>query len=138
VFLLDTNAVSEPRKPSPDPAYMSWLADCDAADLWISALTLGELRYGVLRLDAGARRHGLELWLAEASALFHDRILPVDQAVTERWADVTLANVRAGRTRSLIDEFIASTALVKDLTIVTRNVRDFEGSGCKVLSPWTT
>lgn len=137
MFLLDTNAISEPQRPRPDKGYLRWLNDRRDDELWVSALSLGELRYGVLRLDAGAKRRALEQWLAEAAALFHDRILAVDHAVAERWSALWLDNVRAGRGRAVVDELITATALVHGLTVVTRNVRHFEGSGCKVLSPWS-
>lgn len=138
MFLLDTNAVSEPRKPAPDAAFMAWLGERDASELWISALSVGELRYGVLRMEAGAKRRALEQWLAEASVLFQDRILPVDKVVSERWAELTLANERSGLTRGMVDELIAATAVARGLTVVTRNLRHFDGGDCQAISPWAT
>ena len=136
-FLLDTNAVSEFTKLRPDPAFTSWLDKQNVESLWTSALVVGEVWFGIIPLEAGPKREGLEAWMASMIASFGPRLLPVDLPVATTWAEVTHRHKRALRTVSATDELIAATAIVHDLTVVTRNVRDFEASGCKLLSPWT-
>lgn len=137
MYLLDTNAISEPKRTRPDPALTDWLRDQLPTDLHLSVISVGELRRGIIRLEPGRRRDDLDYWLAQLILRFDDRILPVDLDVTERWASLAEAQRAAGRTADMTDELIAATAHVHGLTIVTRNVRHFEHSGCRVLSPWS-
>lgn len=137
MFLLDTNVISEPKRARPDPDLMSWLGDQLPTDLHLSVISVGELRRGIVRLEPGRRRDDLDYWLAQLILRFDDRILPIDLDVTERWAALAEAQRAAGRPADLTDELIAATAHVHGLTIVTRNVRHFEHTGCRVLSPWS-
>lgn len=136
MFLLDTNAISEPKRSRPDVGLMSWLAAQLPSDLHVSVLTVGELRRGIVRLESGRRRDDLDYWLGDLVLRHGDRILPVDLDVTERWASLAEANRAAGHVSDMTDELIAATAHVHGLTIVTRNVRHFQHSGCRLLSPW--
>lgn len=136
MYLLDTNAISEPKRLRPDPAVLNWLGDQLPTDLHLSVISVGELRRGIIRLEPGRRRDDLDYWLAQLILRFDDRILPVDMDVTERWASLAEAQRAVGRTADMTDELIAATAHVHGLTIVTRNVRHFEHTGCRVLSPW--
>ena len=136
-YLLDTNAVSEPRRLPPDPGYLGWLSGQEPGDLAISALTLGELKRGVMSLAPGRRRVELDAWLSEGLSSFRDRILPVDSAVASAWADVWVLHKSLGRAVGVIDELIAATALAHGLIVVTRNARHFEASGCDFLVPWS-
>lgn len=137
MFLLDTNAISEPKRARPDPVVVRWLNDQLLSDLHLSVITVGELRRGIVRLEPGRRRDDLDYWLAELVLRFGERILPIDLGVTERWASLAEAQRSAGRASEMADELIAATAHVHGLTIVTRNTRHFEHSGCRVLSPWS-
>jgi predicted nucleic acid-binding protein len=137
-YLLDTNAVSEPRRLPPDRGYLDWIAARDPADLAISALTFGELKRGVAALPLGRRRAELEAWLTEGLSSFADRILPVDLSVASAWAEVSALHKRLGRAVGVIDELIAATALAHGLIVVTRNFRDFEASGCELQVPWSS
>lgn len=136
-YLLDTNAISEPRRTAPDTGYMRWIQARDPAELAISVLAYGELARGVNALTPGRRRTDLTAWLAEALTFFGDRILQIDVGVAAVWADVWLTHRRLGRQVGVIDELTAATALAHGLTVVTRNVRDFEYSGCDIASPWS-
>ena len=136
MFLLDTNVVSEPKRARADVNVIRWLSDQLLSDLHISVITVGELRRGIVRLEPGRRRDDLDFWLEDMILRYDQRILPVDLAVTERWASLAESNRAAGRTSEMTDELIAATAHVHGLTVVTRNVRHFEHSGCRVLSPW--
>lgn len=135
MFLLDTNVISEPKRPRPDAGVMRWLGDQLLSDLHLSVLTVGELRRGIVRLEPGRRRDDLDFWLADLILQYGERILPIGLEVTERWA--ALAEADRGRASEMADEQIAATAHVHGLTVVTRNARHFEPSGCRVLSPWT-
>jgi predicted nucleic acid-binding protein len=134
-YLLDTNAVSEPRRSPPDQGYLAWLSAQEPGDLAISALTFGELKRGVAALPPGRRRTELEAWLAEGLVSFGDRILPVEVSVAGVWADINALHKRLGRAVGVIDELIAATALAYGLIVVTRNAEHFEASGCDLLVP---
>lgn len=137
MFLLDTNVISEPKRARPDEGVISWLGRQLLSDLHISVITIGELRRGIVRLEPGRRRDDLDFWLEDMILRYQERILSVDLDVTERWASLAEVNRAAGRPSEMTDELIAATAHVHGLTVVTRNVRHFESSGCHVLSPWS-
>jgi len=137
MFLLDTNAISEPKRARPDAGVVAWLNDQLLSDLHLSVITVGELRRGIVRLEPGRRRDDLDFWLSELILRFDGRIVPVDLTVTERWASLAEAQRSAGRVSEMTDELIAATAHVHGLTVVTRNVRHFETTGCHVFSPWS-
>ena len=134
MFLLDTNVVSELRKTQADPAVVAWARSVPAYKLYISAITLLEIETGILRLErrdpgqAATLRNWLEV---HVMAAFAGRVLSVDGAVARRCARLHVPN-RSNE----CDALIAATALVHDLTVVTRNTRDFAFSGAPVLNPW--
>ena len=137
-FLLDTNIVSEWTKPAPFPSVIGWLAQADEDRLFISVVTLGELRNGIASLAAGRRRDRLDEWLTHDLPIrFEGRVLPVDLAVADQWGRITAATRSAGRPIHAMDAFLAATAHVHRLTLVTRNVSDFESAGTTVFCPWT-
>ncbi len=142
-FLLDTNAVSETLKSRPNPGFMAWFASVGSPEddfddrLHLSVLTIGEMRRGALKLGPDPRATILQDRIAGILAEYNDRLLPIDLTVVERWATLAEAYRPAGVTVGITDELLAATALVHDLILVTRNVRHFEHSGCKLLSPWS-
>ena len=136
-FLLDTNVVSEWVKPRPDPGVIRWLADVDEDRVFLSVVTLAELRYGIERLADGSRRRRLDGWLRDELPLrFEGRLLPVDAAITDRWGEVVARREAAGRPIGIIDAFIAATANVRALKLVTRNEVDFESAVDEIVNPW--
>jgi predicted nucleic acid-binding protein len=136
-FLLDTNAVSEWVKPRPNPGLIGWMESTDEDRVFISVITLAELRYGVERMAAGSRRSRLEQWLRDELPLrFEGRILPVDVDVAEAWGTTLARSEAAGRPIGAMDAFLAATAEIRRLTLVTRNVSDFPLLKT-VLNPWT-
>lgn len=136
-FLLDTNVVSEWSKPRPDPAVVRWLDAVDEDRVYLSVVTLGELREGVDRLPAGRRRDRLHMWLVDdLRARFDGHLLPVDDVVADRWGALRAAAGGTGRTLPVVDALIAATALVHSLVVVTRNVRDLRGLGVQIVDPW--
>lgn len=137
-FLLDTNAISEWVKPQPNPRLIAWMEGVDEDRVFISAVTLAELRYGIDRLPAGAKRKQLDLWLREELPLrFEARVLPIDGTVADACGRIFVRCETAGRPIEAMDAFIAATAEVHNLTLVTRNVSDFKASLKSVLDPWT-
>ncbi|HXX30387.1 MAG TPA: type II toxin-antitoxin system VapC family toxin [Myxococcaceae bacterium] len=137
-FLLDTNAVSEWSKPRPDPGFIQWLHEADEDRLFLSVLTLGEVRSGVDRLDAGTRRNRLERWLEhDLAPRFEGRILPVDADVADSWGRIVAGTERTGRPMKTVDALLAATARHHRLTLVTRNTGDFAAAGIELLNPWS-
>lgn len=133
-YLLDTNVILEMVRTKPAKAVLVWFDNIPSEALYISVLTLGEIRRGVENLPDGARREKLRLWLEHDLADWFDtRILPVDMAVADRWGRL-LALV--GRPVPSIDSLLAATALHHELRIVTRNQKDFDYPGLEVVNPW--
>jgi hypothetical protein len=136
-FLLDTNIVSEWTKLRPDERVAAWLAQQDEDRIFISVVTLAELRRGVERLPAGARRDRLDAWLTDQlHPRFEDRILPINAKTADTWAWVSARGQAAGRPVSTMDGFLAATAEQHDLTLVTRNTADFDVLGIRLINPW--
>jgi toxin FitB len=128
-YLLDTNIISETTKPQPAPAAIDWLGRQADADLFISTLTLAEIRRGILQKAAGRKRHQLETWFAGPEgpqALFRGRILPFDEQAAIAWAEIMAEGTATGRPRSALDMIIAATALANGCVVVTLNRRHFE------------
>lgn len=136
-FLLDTNAVSEWVKPIPNPGLMSWMESVDEDHTFLSVVSLAELSYGVERLAAGRRRTHLEKWLNEELPLrFEGRILTVDSDIAMVWGNTVSRRARVGRPIGILDAFLAATAEVYGLTVITRDIRDF--AMVKTLNPWSS
>jgi predicted nucleic acid-binding protein len=136
-FLLDTNVPSELTKPSPDIRVVGWVDAQDNASLHLSVVSVGELRRGFTMLPPGKRRAQLEQWFEQyLLPLFSDRILPVTHSIGNRWGVLDGGCRLRGTPLNTADGMIAATALEHDLTVVTRNVKDFAGLGVAVLSPW--
>lgn len=137
-FLLDTNVVSEWVKQKPDPGVITWLAEVDEDRVFLSVVTLAELRHGIERLADGQRRRRLDSWLRDELPLrFEGRVLSVDQAVADRWGEVVARREAAGRPIAIMDAFIAATANVHQLKLVTRNEADFKSAVKEIVNPWT-
>ena len=133
-YLLDTNVHSELRRDDrADATVRKWAMECRSQDFFLSAITILEIELGVLRL---ARRdpqqsQPLRSWIEKTLGDFAGRILPIDADVALRCAALHVPNPKPDR-----DAYIAATALVHDLTVVTRNVRDFANTGVKLFNPW--
>ena len=134
-YLIDTNALSELRRKVPDARVVRWFQQRPAGTLYLSVLTLGELRKGIAALADGPRRLQLLDWLeTELPAFFTGRILPVDPGVADRWGRLL---AQAGQPLPAIDSLLVATALQHGLTLVTRNLRDVQGLGAPVIDPWS-
>jgi predicted nucleic acid-binding protein len=137
-FLLDTNVVSEWVKPRPNPGVVAWLAGVDEDRVFMSVVTVAELRYGIERMPPGRRRTRLDAWLREDLPLrFEGRLLLIDDAVADTWGRVVARSETIGRPIGVTDAFIASTANVHGLALVTRNGSDFESIVGEIINPWT-
>ncbi len=137
-FLLDTNVVSEWMKPQPNAGLVEWLNNVDEDRVFISVVTLTEIRYGIERMATGNRRKNLEEWLQhELPIRFEGRILPVDETVADSSGRVAARSDAAGRPMGAIDAFLAATAEVHRLTLVTRNQSDFKSVLKTTLNPWS-
>lgn len=135
-FLLDTNVISEAMKPRPEPGVVSWLAALDEDQVYLSVVTLTELRYGVERLAMGARRKRLDAWLRlELPERFEGKILPVDSVIADACGRLVARSESLGRPIEPRDAFIAATAEVHRLTLVTRNAPDFQAVVKNVMNP---
>jgi len=136
-FLLDTNIPSELIRPRPEPKVEAWVAAQDLDTLFISSVSFGELRKGIVLRSPGKRREELEAWIeTDLSILFSGRILSVTRSIAERWGVLEGRQQLAGKPLNVPDGQIAATALEHGLTLVRRNVKDFERLGVSILNPW--
>ena len=137
MFVLDTNVASELMRPQPTAAVAAWIAERDAQDMYLTAVSEAELLYGVAIMPIGKRRNALVAamtrWLDRG---FRERILPFDSAAARVYAEVAAAR-RTGRPIGEADCQIAAISRSRGAVLVTRNVRDFEGTGLDVLNPWS-
>jgi toxin FitB len=135
-FLLDTNCISELVRTKPEPRVLAWMDAADESLLYLSVLTLGEIRKGLAVLPQSKRRSHLETWLElELQARFSGRILPIDAAIADRWGLLAAEAKRKGISLSAIDGLLAATAIHHNLTLVSRNVGDF-ATHVPILNPW--
>jgi predicted nucleic acid-binding protein len=137
-FLLDTNVISELVKPKPEPKVVEWVKATNEELLYLSVLTLGEIRKGIALLQDPTRRVKLEAWLVgELVVRFANRILLIDESIAERWGVLTAqAKATANHILPVIDGLLAATAQQHNLTFVTRNTDDVLGTGVPVFNPW--
>ena len=132
-FLADANVLSEPTKPAPSGKVIDWLS-ANERNLVVDSIILGELCIGILALAPGRKRRQLEQWF---DALMQTiECLPWDATISRRWAKLVVDLKQKGKTMPLLDGMIAATALQHDLTIATRNTRDFNKAGVKALNPF--
>jgi predicted nucleic acid-binding protein len=136
-FLLDTNFVSELVRIKPEPLVVDWMQASKEELLYLSVLTLGEIRKGIAGLPDGPRRVQLEFWLGtKIPERFAKRILTIDAAVADRWGALVAETKRNGTPMATVDALLAATALEHDLAVVTRNDSDFQKAHVPVVNPW--
>jgi len=133
-YLIDTNVISELVRANPEPAVLAWFDAVPDDSLFISVLTLGEIRKGVEMVTDSRRKEKLRVWLEHTLPdWLEGRLLPVDEAVAEQWGHL---QAEAGRPVPAIDSLLAATALYHGLRMVTRNTQDLDFPGLEVINPW--
>jgi len=136
-LLLDTNVLSEVTRPVPEARVLQWLDRLDEDRAFISVISIAEIRRGVALMDVGRKRDALAEWLAtDLPGRFENRVIAVNEPIALAWGDLMGLAKRSGRGFSSMDGLIAATAIVHDLTIATRNTKDFEGFGIEIVDPW--
>ena len=138
MFVIDTNVASELMRREPIPSVAAWIAERDAEEMYLTAVSEAELRYGVAIMHAGRRRNALEAamnrWLDQG---FAERILPFDSAAARAYAEIAADRRHAGRLIGEADCQIAAISRSRGAVLVTRNVRDFEGTRVDIINPWS-
>ena len=137
-WLIDTNVISELRKPRPEKRVVSFVSEQSLDTLFISTVTFAEIRFGIEKLNDPARRAQIAAWLEnEMRHLFEDRVLPLSEDVLLEWRLIIEEGRKKGYTFSHPDVLIAATAVHHGLTVVSRNTREFAAAGARVFNPWT-
>ncbi len=135
-YLLDTCIISELVRPVPNKAVMNWLASVPSEHLFLSALTIGEVKRGIARMPESKKKTRLLGWFEMLLSDYSDRIIPVDRAIAEAWGNLQAIAEEAGQRMSVIDGYIAATAAARQMVVVTRNEDDFAPSHQVVINPW--
>jgi predicted nucleic acid-binding protein len=137
-FLLDTNLLSEQTRKRSDLGVATWIAAHETEELAISVISLGEIERGVILLRPGSRKEELRSWLDdEVQVKYKDRTISVDKAIALEWGRISADAVRTGRGLLESDGLLVATALVLNLTLVTRNERHCAGWGAPLINPWS-
>ncbi len=137
IYLLDTNVISELIAKQPSQQVIDFVANLDEARVYLSVITIGEVQRGIMRLANGARKQSLLAWLEDdLRTRFQDRILPLDAETLLVWGTFMAELEAKGRTLSSFDSLIAATALRHRMVLVTRNEKDFAGSGLVIVNPF--
>lgn len=137
MILLDTNVVSEPLKPNGDPAVRAWIDAQVLETLYLSTISVAELRFGIAALPDGKRKSGLRSSMDErVLPLFQSRILSFDLEAAEAWAVLRARAHAEGQGIGMADSYIAAIAAAKGLTVATRDVQPFKAAGVQVTNPW--
>lgn len=136
-YILDTNILSETFRPDGNENVLRWLKRCSPEDLYLTAFTIGEIRMGAERLPDGKKRAALENWLENiVLPSFAGRVLAFDAVAAHAWARISANDKRTGRPRPTIDAMIAALAVAHGMSLVTRNVRDFEDLDIRLINPF--
>ena len=135
-YLLDTCLLSEFLKKTPNQKVLAWFNSKDDETLYISVLTIGEIRKGIAKLVESRRKVDLKTWLESVVERFDSRILAFDISTSFVWGELKSQMEARGRIIPVVDSLIAATAIENDLAIVTRNESDFAGTGARIINPW--
>ena len=135
-YLVDTCVISELIKKSPNKNVIEWISNSEEEDLYLSTLTIGELKKGITKLDESKKKRELSSWFKELELRFKNRIIPIDIEVAQKWGHVQGDLEIKGKGMPTIDGLIACSALAKGLTVVTRNWKDMKKSGVEIIDPW--
>lgn len=136
-YLLDTCVISELVTPQPNENVLKWLQEKKENDLLLSVLTIGEIHKGIARLPDSKKKKSLIKWVEEdLKKRFAGRILDVTEDIAIQWGEILGESEKKGKKIPVIDCLIAASAIEENLTVVTRNIKDMENSGAKLINPW--
>jgi toxin FitB len=136
-YLIDTCCISELVKKKPNPNVLKWFAGQDEFSMYLSVITFGELRKGIEKLPESKKKKELNQWVKEdLNHRFKNRVININMEEVNRWGKILATAEKNGKALPAIDSLIAATAQVHDLSVVTRNTQDMEGSGVEVINPW--
>lgn len=136
-YLIDTCVLSELIKPQKNEKVTEWILDKKETHLFISVLTIGELNKGITKLPDSKRKDAINSWVNnDLKKRFAGRILEITEEIAALWGEIQGKAEKRGKKMAVIDSLIAATAIINNLTVVTRNVKDFKNSGCKIINPW--
>jgi len=136
-YLIDTCCISELTKKKPNPNVVKWFTDRDELSMYLSVITFGELRKGIEKLPDSKKKKELNRWIKEdLNQRFKNRVLSINMEEAIKWGELLAASEKNGKPLPAIDSLIAATAQVHDLSVVTRNTHDMEGSEVEVINPW--
>ena len=135
-YLLDTCFLSELRKPKPHIFVLDWFEIIDERRLFISALSIGELYYGIALLQDGKQKKEIKAWMQQIENSYADLIIPINEKVATRWGEMRALLQSRGITLNVVDGLLAATCEVYSLNLVTRNNIDFKDTGINILDPW--
>lgn len=135
-FLFDTVALSDLEKRSGNQVIANFVEHHPTESIYVSSISIGEITFGWSRLPLGRRRDALEAWAENIETAFAGRVVPFDTDVARVWGEIRARTLNSGFHISVQDLAIAATAIHHDLTVITRNVRDFEPTGCRIVNPW--
>ena len=135
-YLIDTCLISELRRPVPSESVKNWFQTCEENQLFISVLTIGEIKYGMQRLQSGKKKDDLEEWFNQVIDSYSNRILPITQHICITWAIMRSTAENKGLQLSVIDGLLAATAKEHNLILVTRNIKDFKPTNIHIINPW--
>lgn len=135
-FLLDTNVISEPKQKKPNKKVLEWLDAQDESKIYLSVLSIGEIRKGIARLESGKKKAELDEWLEKLRRRFAQRLVPLSEKTFLVWGRMYGEFENKGVVRSTLDSLLEATALEHDLILVTRNIKNFQNSQVTILNPW--
>ncbi len=136
-YLIDTCCISELTKDQPDPNVNKWFSSHDEIEMYLSVITFGELIKGIEKLTTSGKKATLVNWVNnDLKHRFRNRVIQIDMAIVKKWGEAQADCERKGTPLPAIDGLIAATALVYDLSVVTRNVKDMKSSGVDIINPW--
>lgn len=137
--ILDTSVISELVAIQPDPSVMGWIENVDPEDVYLSVITIGELKKGIAKIPNSQRKTILENWLIDDLLVrFQDHLLSIDTDIMMMWGSLITRMETIGKPMPAINSLLAATAAQNEYTLVTRNIRDFEHTGILLLDPWVT
>jgi predicted nucleic acid-binding protein len=136
-YLLDTCVISALIRPHQNETVVKWIQEKEENDLFLSVLTIGEIHKGIAKLPGSKKKRALIKWVEEdLKKRFAGRLLDITEEIAIQWGEIQGESEKKGKRMPVIDSLIAAAAIKEDLTVVTRNTKDMENSGCKIINPW--